>query len=253
VSQPARVLALRLAAPIQSWGGRSVFNRRDTRPEPTKSGILGLLAAASGIRRSDPIGHLLDLHFAVRTDEAGSLLRDYHTASDYRGGGLPTAELNTKGVQKTNPKKPTYVTERFYLQDAIFVAAVKGPGSTIDALTDALRAPFFPLALGRRSCPPAMPLVIGCFDTDLEETLRTIPWQATEHRRRRHKSATVRLPATIEDPAGDDTLWDVPDSFDLRSRGFTARAVRHEWITLPAHAASATPTVGHDPFELLGG
>lgn len=248
------VLALRLAAPMQSWGGHSSFNRRDTRSEPTKSGVVGLLAAAGGVRRGDPISHLLDLRLGVRADQPGTLLRDYHTAGDYRGGGLPTAVVNAKGVQKLNPDKETHITERFYLQDAVFVAALAGPADVLDSLAADLRNPRFPLSLGRRSCPPTGPVCLGTFATGLDETLQALPWQAAEHHKRRYRhAATVRLPATIEDPAGQDTAWDVPSSFSLRARTFAARVVRHEWITLPTGAAAAVgrPALTHDPFGLL--
>ncbi|MEV7027174.1 CRISPR-associated protein Cas5, partial [Kitasatospora sp. NPDC093558] len=39
--QAQAVLVLRLAGPLQSWGERSAFNRRDTPPQPTKSGVVG--------------------------------------------------------------------------------------------------------------------------------------------------------------------------------------------------------------------
>ena len=45
-------LLLRLAAPLQSWGADSKFETRKTNREPTKSGVIGLLAAALGLRRS---------------------------------------------------------------------------------------------------------------------------------------------------------------------------------------------------------
>lgn len=44
-------LLLRLAAPLQSWGSDSKFETRKTDREPTKSGVVGLLAAALGLRR----------------------------------------------------------------------------------------------------------------------------------------------------------------------------------------------------------
>ena len=44
-------LLLRLAAPMQAWGCGSKFDTRRTNREPTKSGVVGLLAAALGIRR----------------------------------------------------------------------------------------------------------------------------------------------------------------------------------------------------------
>ena len=42
-------LLLRLAAPLQSWGSDSKFETRKTDREPTKSGVVGLLAAALGL------------------------------------------------------------------------------------------------------------------------------------------------------------------------------------------------------------
>lgn len=272
MSEATAALALRLAGPLQSWGGRAALNRRETNAEPTKSGLLGLLAAASGLRRGEPITELLNLRFAVRTDQPGSLLRDYHTAADYRGNVLPSASLNAKGLQKpTSPTKPTYVTERFYLQDAVFVAIAVGPAPTIEALHAALHAPRFPLALGRRGCPPTGPLVLDRPTArDLEEALTQIPWQAAQHHKRRHRHQTiVRLAAVIEDPAGQDTAAHVPNSFSLRGRAFSTRQVRHTWITLPTGTTAqspddaalggtsdaldtAGPAADHDPFDLLG-
>ena len=74
------VLLLRLAGPMQAWGDNSRFTRRDTRMIPTKSGVLGLLAAADGRRRTDPIEDLAGLRFGVRVDQPGQLQRDFQTA-----------------------------------------------------------------------------------------------------------------------------------------------------------------------------
>jgi len=112
MTRPAVTLVLRLAGPLQSWGGHSQFNRRETAGEPSKSGIVGLLAAAQGRRRQDPIEDLLHLQLGVRTDQPGSLLRDYHTVSDYRGRPLLSAMVGGKGTQKPTSKH-THVTERF--------------------------------------------------------------------------------------------------------------------------------------------
>src|SRR5262249_17280939 len=147
-----RCLVLRLAGPLQSWGGQSQFNRRDTLNEPTKSGVIGLLAAAHGLRRQDPIETMLALTFGVRTDRPGTILRDYQTVSTLDRTPLLSAQVNAKGGQKrTSPPKETHITSRFYLQDAVFVAAVSGPDELLNTLAQALRQPAFPLALGRRS------------------------------------------------------------------------------------------------------
>lgn len=117
------VLVLRLAAPLQSWGGPSRYNRRDTLPQPTKSGIVGLLAAADGRSREASLSDLLGLHLGVRVDQPGTLLRDYHTVSDHRGLPLSSpafSEGDAKGLQKkTSPAKYTGATQRYYLQDAV--------------------------------------------------------------------------------------------------------------------------------------
>ncbi|MFI6785541.1 type I-E CRISPR-associated protein Cas5/CasD [Micromonospora sp. NPDC050276] len=261
-------LVLRLAGPLQSWGGRGQFNRRDTLDEPTKSGILGLLAAAQGLRRQEPIEKLLSLSLGVRTDQPGSLLRDYHTVSDYRGRPLLSASVNAKNAQKpTSPAKHTHVTQRFYLQDAVFVATVSGPVDFLGILADALRNPAFPLALGRRSCPPTMPLLLTPDDTNRVDrdvlwagqpldVLRQVPWQASN----RHRIARfdpdscpslVDLPVTVDDAAGTDVRVDVPHSFDPLHRGFNTRRVRQEWVRVPT-GWTETGQPDHDPFALLG-
>ena len=262
-----RSLVLRLAGPLQSWGIRSQLNRRDTAEEPTKSGVVGLLAAAQGRRRRDPIEELLALTLGVRTDQPGSLLRDYHTVSDHRGRPLLSAAVGGKGLQKpTSPAKHTHVTHRFYLQDAVFVAAVSGPVDLLRALADALRRPAFPLALGRRACVPTQPILLPSDRPNGDElwdgvplaVLRDgVPWQASAShqnalRRRRNAPDLVRLPITVDEVAGDDARNDVPLTFDPYGRGFSTRRVRHDWATRASGAQPAGHPDEHDPFALLG-
>lgn len=256
-------LVLRLAGPLQSWGSTSQFNRRETTGEPTKSGVVGLLAAAQGRRRTDPIEDLLHLQLGVRTDRPGSLLRDYHTVSDYRGRPLPSAALSGKGTQKpTSPAKYTHVTQRFYLQDAVFVAALGGPEETLATIEVALRQPAFPLALGRRACAPTQPLILrppehkpntlALWAGNPVTVLANVPWQSST----RSPSVTppLDLPVTVDDPDGEDTLVDLPHSFDPLKRAFGTRRVQHTWVH-PAGAPDSTtaqPPDHHDPFALLG-
>src|SRR5205823_7989735 len=100
------VLLMRLAGPMQSWGTRSRFSNRDTGLEPSRSGVIGLLCAALGRSREEPLDDFLPLKMAVRVDREGRLLRDYHTAQDVRRADP------TKGTQDT------VLSERFYLADA---------------------------------------------------------------------------------------------------------------------------------------
>ncbi|MEU2558388.1 type I-E CRISPR-associated protein Cas5/CasD [Streptomyces longispororuber] len=267
------VLLLRLAAPLQSWGAQGAFNVRDTRPEPTRSGVTGLLAAALGLPREAPLDELLALRMGVRADVPGTLLRDYHVVSDYRGRPLPQAGVSAKGTQKpTAPAKYTHVTSRYYLQDALFVVALEGVPEPLHRLVAALRAPHFPLALGRRSCPPTQPLVLGVEEGELEGVLRGLPWQASPRAktsyayrlgRRRgldgpFRPATVPCSVTLEHAGGDDVLQDVPLSFGPHDRAFLGRRVHHEWLRVPTGfpdpdaATEIEDDDIHDPFELLG-
>jgi CRISPR system Cascade subunit CasD len=126
-------LLIRLAAPLQAWGVDAKFDRRLTERVPTKSGILGLAAAALGRRRNESLEELQALRFGVRVDRQGVLMRDYHTA---------------KSV------KAAYVTNRYYLSDAVFLAGLEGDGILLEEIEHALQHPVFPLFLGRRSCLP---------------------------------------------------------------------------------------------------
>lgn len=264
---PSASLVLRLAGPLQSWGSASQFNRRETAGEPTKGGITGLLAAAQGRRRSDSIEDLLALTLAVRTDQAGTLLRDYHTVSDYRGVALPSAAVNAKGVQKPAGDKHTHVTQRYYLQDAVFVAAIGGPIELLGDLAGALRRPAFPLALGRRACVPTQPLLMSAppehavpdrpdvWAHPPVDVLAVVPWQASAARLRElerssSRPARIHLAVIADDPTGDDVRSDVPRSFALTHRTFSTRRVRHTWAQVRTPFADGTDTE-HDPFALL--
>lgn len=255
-------LALRLAGPLQSWGITSQFNRRETSTAPTKSGVIGLLSAADGRRREDPIADLVDLHFGVRVDQPGTILRDYHTVSDFRGRGLPTVQLDGKGNQKRS-KYQTKQTYRYYLQDAVFVAVVSGDEALLRGLADAVKAPGFPLALGRRSCVPTQPIVLdgevgGLWAGSVDDVLGSIPWAANKsHRWQVERSSgsaeNVRLAISVDDPEGDDMSPDVPTTFVHRGRQFSARRVRHAWVEIPTGFVATESSVdAHDPLALLG-
>ena len=75
-------LLIRLAGPLQSWGGESKFEKRATEKMPSKSGVIGLAAAAIGRRRNESIEDIAALRFGSRTDRAGARLCDFQTTLD---------------------------------------------------------------------------------------------------------------------------------------------------------------------------
>ena len=82
--------------------------------------------------------------------------------------------------------------------------------------------PAFPLFLGRRACPPTLPLVLGIRNLPLEIALDREPWQG--HIGKQPKKLRVR----VETPRGEVAparVRDLPVSFDPRQRHFAFRGV----------------------------
>ena len=233
-------LLLRLAAPLQAWGSDSKFETRKTDREPTKSGVVGLLAAALGLRRDDTEGlaRLNGLRFAVRADQEGSLLVDFHTAN--RLSERQQKENREKGKK---PEAP-YVTYRHYLQDAVFLVGLEsGDEALLRELEAALRHPVYPLYLGRRSCPPTLPLCLGIRQGSLLDVLRTEPMQG-----RKPETGKLRIVADA-DPADPAAVprQDLPVSFSPVHRQYGFRPVR-EWRLERPEMPEPTE---HDPMAEL--
>jgi CRISPR system Cascade subunit CasD len=230
------VLLMQLAGPLQAWGSAGRFARRATYNAPTKSGVLGLLAAAEGRARTADLNDLARLRFGVRIDQPGRQIRDFQVAL-------------TLDKSKSMP-----VSERFYLADAVFVAAVEGERELIEHLHHALRSPFYMPYLGRRSCPPARPLDLGVrHDEDLEEALRNEPWHAAPWYQRGHRGSEATLKIIVDAAAASaDAVRDLPVSFDPLHRRYALRTTRSDHVTLPNPATYARKSPpDHDPTSLL--
>lgn len=176
-------MLLTLKGPMQSWGTSSRFNKRRTPSEPSKSGIVGLLAAAQGRRRVDPIEDLVDLKIAVRIDQPGTRERDFHTTHSLVENGAKETIVYTRSdldkLSDAEKKKIKYtLTDRYFLADAVFVVGLSGETSLIEALNDALVKPKFPLYLGRRAFPPMTPIRPKLSEGNLVDELAAYPWQA---------------------------------------------------------------------------
>lgn len=135
-------LVIQLLGPMGAWGSPGPAEVRPCEVHPTKSAVLGLCAAALGIRRGQD-AELEAVHkgyaFASLLRSPGTLLVDYHTAEASR----------------------TVQSWRQYRTDAWAAAALRAlphAPATLEALGEALRCPVFPLYLGRRSCPLMLPL-----------------------------------------------------------------------------------------------
>jgi len=220
-------LLLRLAAPMQSWGNEAKFDRRGTERVPTKSGVIGMIASALGRARNESVEDLSRLKFGVRVDKEGTLIQDFHTV---------------------RREKSAYVTNRYYLADAIFLAGLEGEEDVLHQIDQALKFPAYPLYLGRRSCPPEGRISLGIRKgKPLLEALRDEPpltktvlseWRLVHDALPEDRSAYMQR--------------DLPLSYHFEHRKYGFRRVSEQIIRIDQDAMRE-PGTDHDPFPELGG
>ena len=145
---------------------------------------------------------------------------------------------------------------RYYLADAVFVAAVEGDRALLEGLDAALRHPVFPLYLGRRACPVTGRLNLGLHEGDVEQVLRRLDWQAAAWHRRR-QGQVVDLPLHIDAPATlvepemvREVVRDVPLSYSPERREYGWRDVVQ---AAPHHVTNPDGRAGFDFMAALGG
>ncbi|PST47233.1 type I-E CRISPR-associated protein Cas5/CasD [Bifidobacterium callitrichos] len=233
------VLLLQLAGPLQSWGDSSRFVRRETRTEPTKSGVLGMLASAQGRTREDPIEDLLELSFGVRIEQRGRIIRDFQTEKSL------TRKRGSREYDKTMP-----LTYRYYLSDAKFLVAVGAADrGVLESLNHAVCSPKWPLYLGRRSCPPEYPVTLGVHDeyADVREALEHESWKASPWYRRRYPHPQLEIVCDAIEGEASSEQMDIPVTFSQRGRRYAGRAVRRYRIDNPDLPSIRQSAVGGPP------
>lgn len=234
-----KTILLKFAGPLQSWGTRSHFETRHTDLYPSKSAVIGIIAASMGYRRDDDAENqaLSQLDFAVRIDQNGQLLRDYHTAVKYKASGDPEI---------------TYVTNRYYIEDAVFVAAVGHKNDTlVEEIAEGLQNPYFQPFMGRRSLPLIANFFLGIHNTDVITALRNCPWQArTDYQKSHSNSLVVYADADFRSEGIQSGIRkDHVISFSQKNRQFGFRAEVKTKMTVPKLYDSTE----HDAFGALGG
>lgn len=216
-----KTILLKFTGPLQSYGTSSHFETRYTDYYPSKSAVIGLLAACLGYRRDEAenLRELSKLKFAVRIDQDGTLLRDYHIARSY----------NEKGVESK-----TYVTNRYYLEDALFVVAISGKDELVDILIKAIKSPYFQPFMGRRSLPVPVDFFLGECAEDILDSLRNLPWQAAPWYKKKKGKEGIGEKISLEVYADEEILKDekisrsklrrdIPISFSQKGRQFAFR------------------------------
>lgn len=226
-----KALTIKLKGPMQAYGNQANFKYRTIYRHPSKSAVLGMIAAALGYGHGDSrIVKLNQLSFAVRTDQIDKELTDFQI------------------VQV--PKSSNKLTYRDYWQDAIFIAAIGGRNDQIEAIDEALHHPKFQLFLGRKSTPPAGPLETKIYTGKSPvEVLKEMPWQASHwfmvnKRFEPEWRAEIHADAPLLPGERNSLVKDAVKSFSLREHTHTYRSesVTSVWLNNPAHKSK--PAVG---------
>jgi CRISPR system Cascade subunit CasD len=232
----ANTLFLRLEGAMQTWGERGQWDVRDTALEPTKSGVVGLLACALGWNTDDQLRQLSRyIRMGVRCDRPGTRIRDYHTiGGGYKNaqeGGLLSADGEVKTITKGKDKgKPqTAQSWRSYLCDASFLVAVQSDDvRLITELAEAAKNPRWPIFLGRKSCVPTRPPFDGIDDyPSLEAALEQHPARLLDRIQAQRIAKRPRI--VVECQAGEG----VRHRDQIVSRSFRLFEPRHSREYLP--------------------
>lgn len=218
-----------LEGPLQSWGYDSRYGRRATLDFPTRSGILGMIAAAMGrggeqrmwLEKMRPYRQTIVAYGRLahpdREDDtrllSSPLLKDFHMV----GSGYDLSDpWQTLFVPKTSEgKKPVgsgaRMTTRHYLQDMAFACALELPED--EDIGTPLLNPVWAICLGRKSCIPSDLVWRGSFDSE-EKALDA----AADIARHKGRAETFRVYDGKLAGAETFTLSDVPVSFGLYKR-----------------------------------
>lgn len=210
-------LSLRLEGPLQSWGVDSQYNRRSTGLLPTKSAVAGMCCAALGVERgSEEERQILSEFSKVRMTAIAvprrvrnrnldvRRLQDFHTVLDTRDAS-------------GSIKKYAILTQRQYLTDAGFVVLLSGDAAFCHRLAEGLRDPVWGIWLGRKTCIPTAPVLVGVFESREAALGSILGDQPLEAFTRQEEVETFS--------EGRDSLPDQAVSFLSSSREFTPRRV----------------------------
>lgn len=176
------ILLLRFDAPLMSFGGVMVDQHGPTERFPGLSLLAGLFGNALGLRHGDAAAlEALQgrIEYAARWDRPPETLLDYHTVDLGQDKMLGYADpkkkaehggWTTRGVPEhraggEGAKYGTHIRYRHYWANGIMTLAVALTDSqtpTVAGLAVAMGTPARPLFLGRKTCLPAAPLLLGC-------------------------------------------------------------------------------------------
>lgn len=174
----ADFLIFGLTANLGSMGELAGHERRGSLFWPARSAIVGLMAAALGIRRDGDFSRFDPLSISVAIFDEGVPMRDFHTTQTVPKAATKNANSRPEAL-RTATKINTVLSLRDYRATPFHGVAVSG--GDLQDIAAALDAPAFHLYLGRKSCPLAAPAGPRIIDADSAEDalghLIAPPWR----------------------------------------------------------------------------
>lgn len=182
-------IKLRLSGMMQGYSESRYIYKRKTLAAPTQRSVLGIIAAAEGILRSEKdeleaLENALTIEIEAPTKVLFRLtdfqtVRSVKYSKTARAAGVVRPDMYNNGISKVSNKeliRMGYILDdlfntadgtgkealplmdKEYLLDGDFSVTVRGKEEDVLKAAEALRHPIFPLYLGRKCCPPNEPI-----------------------------------------------------------------------------------------------
>lgn len=219
-----RFLVFPIYAPMASWGDVAVGEYRPSYGYPSRSAVLGMVAAALGVKREDEAAHAQiakELAVAVAVYSEGSLLRDYHTAQSVSTSHLKKRPHRTRSDELAVAKDDlhTILSTRDYRQDAVSLVflyhRIDGPQRALEDIAAAIERPRFALFAGRKACPLALPLAPSVVEADDLMAALAESGEQTERLRDQLGKQLIRLRFLAAEP---DVSAGLPVSYQVQRK-----------------------------------
>lgn len=212
-----KTILLKFSGPLQSWGTSSKFNDRETDLYPSKSAVVGIIAASFGYGRDedDKIQKINEIDFGVRIDDQGRLLKDFQIVATYKNGKLDK----------------NFVTNRYYIEDATFLCAISHEDDKfVEDIYNALKSPFWQGYMGRKSCPLPYDFLIGIYDDNIVNLLEKHKYLGSKS----SKKNKARCYIDSKLLSGKDRIFreDSVESFSSKNRKYGYRSESKFFINL---------------------
>lgn len=225
----SQYLIFQLHGPMASWGVDAPGEVRHTHELPSRSALLGLLAAGGGIRRDDTERlNAFNRHYSlvVCASRNPRWARDYHTVQMPKE--VRKARYFSRREELSDPELlSAIISRRDYYTDAwwmVAVATTPDAPYSLEQLQDGLRHPVFPLYLGRKSHPLALPLAPLLLEGNASDVLRNAYQQYQD----RFRELKVSLPKLQ-----DECWWEGEHDGLVASKILRRRDVplnRQQWL-----------------------